>query len=160
MNTPSDDFQELRRLLALKRHEQPPPRYFNEFSSRVIDRIRTPEVLPRPTIWQRLGLDFDFKPAMVCAMGVVMSALFLAGIIASPRMAVGMGGAPVDLSEMTWGAGSLYATESAVAHKPIASLDEVPSSTVPVFARPASSPFSYLAVQASRVSWSLDRAQN
>ena len=153
MNTPSDDFQELRRLLALKRHEQPPPRYFSEFSARVIDAIRTPEVLPRPTIWQRLGLDFDFKPAMVCAMGVVMSAVFLAGIIASPRMAAEMGSAPAD---MTWGADSLYAT----AHKPIASLDEVPSSTVPVFARPASSPFSYLAVQASRVSWSLDKAQN
>lgn len=155
MNTPSDDFQDLRRLLALKRHEQPPPRYFNEFSGRVIDQIRAPEVLPRPSIWQRLGLDFDFQPAMVCAMGVVMSAVFLTGIIASPRMAAGMG-SPTDMSEMTWGAGPLYAA----AYKPIASLDDVPSSTVPVFAKPASSPFSYLAVQASRVSWSLDRAQN
>lgn len=82
-----------------------------------------------------------------------MSAVFLAGIIASPRMAAEMGNAPAD---MTWGADPLYAT----AHKPIASLDEVPSSTVPVFAKPASSPFSYLAVQASRVSWSLDKAQN
>ena len=39
--TPENEFTELRRLLALKRHEQPPPRYFQDFSDNVISTLRT-----------------------------------------------------------------------------------------------------------------------
>jgi hypothetical protein len=151
METHSDEFNELRKLLALKRHEQPPPRYFNEFSGRVIDRIRAPEVLAQPW-WQRLGLDWNLRPAMVCGLGVVTSALLLLGVVKSVQVET-----PAIASlESPWVAEPAIAS---VAYSPISSLDEVPASTAPVFSTPPSSPFTHLAVQASRVNWSL-RAQN
>jgi hypothetical protein len=41
--SPESDFSKLQTLLRLKRHEQPPPRYFNDLSGRVISRIKAGE---------------------------------------------------------------------------------------------------------------------
>jgi len=35
----SENFESIRVLLRIKRYEQPPPRYFNEFSGIVLARI-------------------------------------------------------------------------------------------------------------------------
>lgn len=37
------DFEKLQRMLKLKRHELPPPRYFNNFSGQITARIRAGE---------------------------------------------------------------------------------------------------------------------
>jgi hypothetical protein len=85
-NAQPDDFEQLRKLLALKRHEVPPPGYFNRFSDNVIARLRAPEPMTRPTWLQLLGLDFDLKPAFLCATGVAVCALLSLGIIVATQV--------------------------------------------------------------------------
>jgi len=39
MNSGNDDFEQLRKLLKLKRYEQPPPGYFGHLSDRIMTRL-------------------------------------------------------------------------------------------------------------------------
>lgn len=50
MGSSPEEFAELRRLLAMKRAEQPPPGYFNTFAGKVIARIEA-EGLAAPKPW-------------------------------------------------------------------------------------------------------------
>ncbi|PYJ05511.1 MAG: hypothetical protein DME25_08320, partial [Verrucomicrobia bacterium] len=84
MNPESQDFTQLRRLLALKRHEQPPPGYFHDFSRQVVVRIRAgatgdPE---SAMVWEvpwlrRLWAAFETKPILAGAFGVLVCGLLL-----------------------------------------------------------------------------------
>jgi len=85
MNPNTENFDQLRKLLALKRYELPPPRYFNEFSGRVMARLTEPERHPL-TWWQRLGFDFDLRPAAMCGLGVVVCGLLSFGVIGAMQM--------------------------------------------------------------------------
>ena len=40
MDPDRQSFEALRRLLALKRHEQPPPGYYEHLRDRVLDRLQ------------------------------------------------------------------------------------------------------------------------
>ena len=93
MNPETENFEQLRRLLALKRHEQPPPGYFNNFSGQVIARIKAGERgedsfnLGR-WVWegawlQRLWSAIETKPALTGAFGVLVCGLLISGIIYS-----------------------------------------------------------------------------
>jgi hypothetical protein len=101
MNPESENFESLRRLLALKRHEQPPPGYYDNFSRQVVARLRTGE---RQTFsetfsdepWvQRLLAMFTGKPAFAGAFGAAVCALLVSGIVYSEKMEVASTPSPV-----------------------------------------------------------------
>ena len=48
---PSESFPEVARLLSLKRHEVPPPGYFNHFSAKVIARIEAESLAEAHRPW-------------------------------------------------------------------------------------------------------------
>ena len=78
METPDDNFDQLRKLLAIKKHEVPPPGFFEDFSGKVIDRINAGEAQPK--WWQRILGGFESKPALIGAYATVMTALLVTGI--------------------------------------------------------------------------------
>lgn len=106
MNPGEDQFDSLRRLLALKRHEAPPPGYFGDFSQKVIAGIQAQEQqVRRPSSnaasqapWLvRLWQAFETRPALSGAFGVVASLAMVAALV--------FGSEPPDSSST--GAGSL-----------------------------------------------------
>ena len=90
MSTGTEEFEKLRKLLALKRHEQPPPGYFNEFSARVAARL---EKEGKASVWERLGLTFPWlkafsqvlerNPVGAGIFGVGVCGLVLSGVALS-----------------------------------------------------------------------------
>ena len=81
MSENENDFEALRRLLALKRHEIPPPGYFEDFSSRVIGRIRAGEAARELPWLLRLLQAFEAKPAYPVALASALCMLLLFGIV-------------------------------------------------------------------------------
>jgi len=95
MSQNTENFESLRHLLSLKRHEQPPPGYFNNFSSQVIARIKLGEVgeeraIPGRVIWeppwlQRILAAFETKPILAGGFAVAVCGLLITGIIYSEK---------------------------------------------------------------------------
>jgi hypothetical protein len=90
-----ENFEELRRLLALKRHEQPPPGYFHDFSRQVIARIKAGEADLNGSLWSRivgqgsllrnLWEGFEAKPIIAGVFGVGVCGLLVFGLVSSER---------------------------------------------------------------------------
>jgi hypothetical protein len=81
MSENDNNFDALRRLLALKRHEIPPPGYFEDFSGSVIGRIRASEAAqPLPWLF-RFFQAFESKPAYPVALASSLCVLLLFGIV-------------------------------------------------------------------------------
>jgi hypothetical protein len=90
MNESENNFESLRRLLALKRHEIPPPGYFNSFSGQVTSRIRAGETaesreIAEPSWLLKFLQVFEAKPAFAGAFACSLCLLLLFGIIYSER---------------------------------------------------------------------------
>jgi hypothetical protein len=95
MNQDTENFEQLRRLLALKRHEQPPAGYFDRFSSQVIARIENGERGEREEpigrlLWeapwlQRIWAAFEAKPVLAGVFGVVVCGLLITGVVCADR---------------------------------------------------------------------------
>jgi hypothetical protein len=143
MSQDTENFEQLRRLLALKRHEQPPPGYFNDFSSQVIVRIKLGErgdgsillenLLTEAPWLQRFWAAFEAKPVLAGVFGVAVCGLLISGVIYSDRTDV----PPVDLMPVAEGnSGPMeVATVSAADHPLLAKPVAIePSSTNPIAA--------------------------
>lgn len=74
-----NEFERLQRLLALKRHESPPPGFYERFPDQVRSRIARAEAEPTPW-WQRWLEAVSFKPALATAYAVVASVLVVGGV--------------------------------------------------------------------------------
>jgi hypothetical protein len=95
MNENENNFESLRRLLVLKRHETPPPGYFNYFSSQVLQRIRAGDTgksanwledLFGQALWLgKLLQAFDVKPVFASAFAGALCLLLFLGIIYAER---------------------------------------------------------------------------
>jgi len=87
----SDNFEQLRRLLAVKRHEQPPPGYFHSFSREVIVRINAGELGEAETKWwafdgswlQWLWGACERRPALAGGVGLAFCGFFFAATLIS-----------------------------------------------------------------------------
>src|SRR2546427_6141669 len=80
MNPSPEEFDALRKLLALKRHEPPPPGYFNHFSDKIIARIEAQGLCTRNSWWHGLFPEWDAKPVLACAYGLVIMGLLAIGV--------------------------------------------------------------------------------
>jgi hypothetical protein len=92
MNTGNEDFEKLRKLLKLKRHEQPPPGYFAAFSGHVIARLETDGEEARDagklvdSPWLRKFLRvLDANPFLAGALGTMVCVSLIAGIVFSQQ---------------------------------------------------------------------------
>jgi len=142
-----ENFDQVRRLLALKRYEVAPPGFFENFSSKVVARIAAAEALPASGWWHKLGFDFNFKPALVCALGVVVCGLLSAGVLTS---VVGTPNQPVTglALELPLNSGD------APPFGQLMTAEAVPSSTDPVF---SATRFDQFSVRAQPVSFRFNK---
>jgi hypothetical protein len=90
MSAESENFEALRKLLAVKRHEIPPPGYFEQFAGEVRARLRSGEH-HQEDLWRELGDEASWlqrlwntlanRPALAGACGMLLcGAVLIAGI--------------------------------------------------------------------------------
>ncbi|MFM2081440.1 MAG: hypothetical protein RL380_131 [Verrucomicrobiota bacterium] len=89
MSAAPDEFEKLRKLLALKKHEVPPPGYFDHLAGDVRARLRGGEHL-KSDLWEQMGEEASWmqrfwgalaaKPALATVCGVGVCAVALGGI--------------------------------------------------------------------------------
>ena|ERR1700722_4020015 len=86
MNENESNFEALRRILAFKNRETPPPGYFNNFSAHVVARIRVGETNESSVAWfSKLLQAFEFKPAFAGSFAGALCMLLLFGIVYAER---------------------------------------------------------------------------
>jgi hypothetical protein len=90
MSSPGDDFKDLQKLLALKRHEQPPPGYFYYLPEKIMVRLEQEQekesLAVHSTWWEWLVARFDARPWLAGAYACAMSGLLIMGFRVSQIM--------------------------------------------------------------------------
>jgi hypothetical protein len=152
MNENENNFESLRRLLALKRYETPPPGYFHSFSDQVRKRICAgdpgtsagwwEDLLGQAPWTEKLLQLFDVKPVFAGAFAGALCLLLLVGIIYAERPDMA---SQTDLSPVATAATANPATFASVSPTTLSQPAEqggIVSSTTPVLSlQPVASPF-------------------
>lgn len=104
MSKETENFTALRRLVALKKQEAPPPGYFDGLASEIRARLAAGEhrtadlwqAMGEQASWlQRLWAAFAAKPAMAGAFGMAVCGLMVAGVYFSQEPETVSGGVAV-----------------------------------------------------------------
>lgn len=95
MNESNNNFKELKQLLKLKRHEIPPPGYFNNFSGDVIARIRAGEASGASSFFEQMNESvpwlagllrlFETRPGMIGASATALCLLLVVSVVMADR---------------------------------------------------------------------------
>jgi len=95
MKTSNQNFTELKQLLKLKRHEIPPPGYFNNFAGEVISRLRAGEAEAAQGLAERLQEQvpwladllriFETRPGLIGGFATSLCLLLLFGVVLADR---------------------------------------------------------------------------
>jgi hypothetical protein len=148
MHNESDGFEGVQRLLALKKYEKPPPRYFQDFSDKVIARIQAAEEARLRPWWQKLGLDFVLKPAFAGALGLMLSAGVVAGVVLANPENAAQNGSPHPFAPPIGFEMADSGSQSTMR------FDEPAPSTAPVASTiVGATPFSHISLNAQPVNW-------
>lgn len=137
-------YRSLLQVLALKRHEQPPPGYFDRLPARI--RRRLTEEPEQDAVGWLGGLlaGFQLRPAALGVFAILVGGTYLLGFIASP-----------DLIRQSWqaqatrehlpGVHEFVGWEAYASHRAIRHLPLPETSTAPVFSAGYPDPFQALA---------------
>jgi len=131
MSRSPEEFDQLRRLLVLKRHEQPPPAFFNHFSDKIIARIEAEGLVMRPRWWHRLFPELDAKPVLACAYGLVITGLLVVGLGITESLGPEESAAPT--LGNPWFAQTPALPPNPVVARPLSEQTNLASSVNPVF---------------------------
>jgi hypothetical protein len=80
MNLSPENHENLRKLLALKRHEHPPPGFFQAFSAKVIARIEAESVVRSKPWWQQWFAEMAEQPLLASTYGMLFAGLIVVAI--------------------------------------------------------------------------------
>ena len=82
MSEQPDSFPEVARLLSLKRHEVPPPAYFNGFSAKVIARIEAESLAASRPWWSALLAPMSWQRGLAGANTLLVVGIGITGVAA------------------------------------------------------------------------------
>ena len=161
MNEDENNFESLRRLLALKRYETPPPGYFNNFSRQVLQRIRASHNEPSANMLEelfnqapwlaKLFQALDVRPVLAGGFAGALCLLLLFGIVYAERPDF----TPETLLQAANSSAELAVVTPTALSQPVEQSGIV-SSAEPVFSlQPAASPFGQQNPLAQPVNFSL-----
>jgi hypothetical protein len=125
MSDANNNFHELKKLLKLKRHEVPPPGYFNSFSDSVVSRIRAGDGGVQANFFERfqenspflatlLGI-FHAKPGIVGALATCACLVLLFAVVVTDRSEPASEGMPSGFAQSMQPVGSAPGANSTLA---------------------------------------------